>query len=199
MLVRIFIFIFLASFDSNANGCIVDDNQKENISLNSLNSLDVKELFSTLKLERGNYYKLQGIYLPENFVYEREELPSIEGKITVHIFKGAEYILYYREHSPSILHDLRFISGKNDSSFELVKLSLNYFNNPTVDFCKPEALSYYLYYSALFPNGSAKKISFGMNESVIIGIRDNKFSRFNFLVNHTNKDKIWSVMFEKIN
>lgn len=183
----------IVSTSSCASECFLDKQAIEIIKLNNLNSLKVEEILKKYGLSKQDYMDKKGVYLPENFNYSAEELPTLDGVLQTHSFESKDFSLYYVEKTPALLSDLREITNKDKSAFELLKHSLNYFGKNSVEYCQIVSLKNYLYYSNIFLHRAASKIDFGYGDDVIVSIRNNNFGSFKFIVNHENPNKVWEV------
>jgi len=193
MSIRLLILLLIVSTSSCASECFLDKEAIEIIKLNNLNSLKVEGILKKHGLYKQDYMDNKGIYLPENFNYSAEELPTLDGVLQTHTFESKDFSLYYVEKKPALLSDLREITNKDKSAFELLKHSLNYFGKSSVEYCEIVSLKNYLYYSNIFLHRSASKIDFGYGDDVIVSVRNNNFGSFKFIVNHENPNKVWEV------
>ena len=179
------------------NECYWAEDQKEVVSLNKYNIDSVSELFSKVGITKKSH-DIGEVYLPDSFELEIEDSITSEFTGKSYKFITQYFNLYYTEWDlPTYKLLIEEVKG-NRSSFEYISDALKYFQLNSPNYCEKRSVLYYLHYTTLFSNQSAHKLSFAINEDVILLVRDDRYSYFNFVLKHDDPKKVWSVHYEQI-
>lgn len=180
--------------------CYLDEDHKKVIELNNYEGNESVRILQNYELKLVPFSDLGKIYLPSDYSYSTDSM-VIKGEIsTTHIFKNAELALYYYEMEVNNAKEIENLLKENDSALELISKSLLHFkNNSKKQFCDKKSILHYLIYTNAFLNRSSKKMAFSFAENSIFLVRDGDINKFEFVVKHNDKSKVWKVSTEIFN
>jgi len=200
---NIIIFLLLCFLNVNtsmAAECYLDEDHQRVIELNTYEGNESVRILQKYELKLVPFSDLGKIYLPSDFIYYTDSMVIKDKVSTTHIFKNDELALYYDEMEVNNAKEIEYLLKESDSALELISKSLLHFkNNSQKQFCNKKSFLHYLIYTNAFLNQSSKKMSFSFAENSIFLVRNGEINKFEFVVKHENKSKVWKVQTEIFN
>ncbi|MGK2234644.1 hypothetical protein [Colwellia polaris] len=180
-IILLLFFVCILSYGIGTKACSLTEKQLRIVNINVIKDHREKNNLDIFKLHYKKIQPLGWVYVFDEYNYTYETLNILGKKKTFHYFEDELYELLLTEHTLSTEGYFRKHQEKEMNSLEIISEAIKKLASNDFDKCSELAFHYYLSYTNYFPNQSAKKIDFYLDEKSIFAIYDNDYTSVQFL------------------